>query len=380
MSRLLPLFLLLVAPVTARADDLKDILDRDKLAIQKLVGDVNYALAQAKAYERADPARAKQILEGALTKVKNSRELPDEQRASLRQRLQTRLTEVSRFVRAQERADEEAAKRAADKIKREQHSGTSGPGTFDTAKKYVANTQEQIAAAQNLRDQRAKGNLSVFRGLEISATPIDGVVEYPKYWAQLTETRKNFSGHKLTAKEIALLKGLNSTLSVDFKEAQFKEVLEYLQEKVPGLAIFVDEGSLKDAMVEYSDPVTFKIKKVTVRTILKKILADRGLSYILKEGTVQVVSAQKARETMVVRTYPIDDLVGGVNQMYGPFINRAIMLSNVQGLIQTIQNAIEPSLWNVNGGPGSITFYEPTRSLSIRAPAELHYMLGGGGF
>jgi hypothetical protein len=378
MSRLLPLFLLLVAPVTARADDLKDILDRDKLAIQKLVGDVNYALAQAKAYERADPARAKQILEGALTKVKNSRELPDEQRASLRQRLQTRLTEVSRLVRAQERADEEAAKRAADKIKREERAGASGSGS-DTAKKYIANTQEQIAAAQNLREQRAKGNLSVFRGLEISATPIDGVVEYPKYWAQLTETRKNFAGHKLTAKEVALLKALNSTMSVDFKEAQFKEVIEYLSEKT-GLAIFVDEGSLKDAMVEYSDPVTFKIKKVTVRTILKKILADRGLSYILKEGTVQVVSAQKARETMVVRTYPIDDLVGGVNQMYGPFINRAIMLSNVQGLIQTIQNAIEPSLWNVNGGPGSITFYEPTRSLSIRAPAELHYMLGGGGF
>jgi hypothetical protein len=146
-----------------------------------------------------------------------------------------------------------------------------------------------------------------------------------------------------------------------------------------GLNILVDEGSLKDAMLESSDPVTLKVKKVTVRTVLKKVLADRSLGYILKDGTVQVVTAQKARETMVVRAYPIDDLVGGGNQLYGPFVNRAIMLSNVQTLIQTIQNAIDPSLWNVNGGPGSIVFSEATRSLIIRAPAEMHYMFGGGG-
>src|SRR5207253_667559 len=111
------------------------------------------------------------------------------------------------------------------------------------------------------------------------------------------------AGNKLSAKEIALLKAMNSTLSVDFKGNSFKEVLEYLQVKT-GLTIIVDENSLKDAMVEYNDPVTFKVQKVTVRTILKKILADRGLSYILQEGIVQVVTAQRARETMVVRSYP----------------------------------------------------------------------------
>ena len=62
MSRLLPLLLLLVIPVSTWGDDLKDILDRDRLAVQKLVADVNEALVQAKA---SDPVRAKQILERA---------------------------------------------------------------------------------------------------------------------------------------------------------------------------------------------------------------------------------------------------------------------------------------------------------------------------
>ena len=44
-----------------------------------------------------------------------------------------------------------------------------------------------------------------------------------------------------------------------------------------------------------------------------------------------------------------------------------------------IQNAIEPTLWNINGGPGSITFFEPGRAIIVRAPAEMHYMFGGSG-
>jgi hypothetical protein len=62
------------------------------------------------------------------------------------------------------------------------------------------------------------------------------------------------------------------------------------------------------------------------------------------------------------------------------FVHRP-MLNNVQTLIQNIQNAVDLAIWNVNGGPGSITFIEtPSPSLIIRAPAELHYMMGGGGF
>jgi len=379
MFRTLPLFLVLALPWSAVADDLQDIVERDKIAVQKLVSDVTDALSRARAFEKSDPARSKQWLEDALEKIVNSKELPDEQRTDLRRRVQIRLNEVTRLARNQERAEEEAAKRAADKLKREQQDKSSnGSSATETVKKYVSSTKDQIAAADRLRAQRAKGNLGVLSSIEVSATPIDGVVEYPKYWAQLTESRKNFVGNRLTEKEIALLKALNSTLSIDFKELQFKEVIEYLSDKT-GLAIIVDDASLKEAMVDYADLVTLKVKKVTVRTILKKVLADRGLAYILKDGTVQVVTAQRARETMVVRSYPIDDLVGGGNQLYGPFVNRSIMLSNVQSLIQTIQNAMDPSLWNTNGGPGSITFSETSRALIIRAPAEMHYMFGGGG-
>jgi hypothetical protein len=83
---------------------------------------------------------------------------------------------------------------------------------------------------------------------------------------------------------------------------------------------------------------------------------------------------------MTVRSYPISDLVeGSFGQQFGPFVARAQMLNNAQNLINLIQNSVDPSIWQANGGGGSITFYEPTRTLIIRAPTEFHYQFGGLG-
>src|SRR5262249_17371567 len=152
--------------------------------------------------------------------------------------------------------------------------------------------------------------------------------------------------------------------------------IDYLMEKT-GQTIVLDPDSLKEAMVEYDDPVTFKGKKLTVRTILKKVLADRGLTYIIQEGTIQVVTPQRARETLVTRAYPVGDLASSLDMRFPPLVRRLQMLQNVAQLIDLIQNTVEPSSWQANGGLGTISFYEPTMSLVIRQTAEMHYQLGG---
>ena len=63
---------------------------------------------------------------------------------------------------------------------------------------------------------------------------------------------------------------------------------------------------------------------------------------------------------------------------FGPFIAQAQMMQNAQQLILLIQQVIEPNYWQPNG-PGSIVFYPPTKSLIIRASAEMHYQLGSPG-
>src|SRR5205807_2178049 len=104
--------------------------------------------------------------------------------------------------------------------------------------------------------------------------------------------------------------------------------------------LIVDEASMRDAMADYDDPVSFKVEKVTVRTILKKVLGDRGLTYIIKEGNIQVMTPKKASEHTVVRTYQVDDLVAPSPQMqmmFGPIVGQLQMQQNAQMLMNLIQ-------------------------------------------
>ncbi|MBI3410059.1 MAG: hypothetical protein HY040_17090 [Planctomycetes bacterium] len=369
--------LLAALPSAAVAQNLDDILNRDRLLVQKLFDEVNKAVEKSRTLQKNEPAKARVVLEEALAKIQGSENCPEDQKALLRRRVNTRMTDINNQLREVMLAAEEAVRKEADKAKRENNTGPP-KNPSDVAKNAIVTMKDQLAAHERIRSGAAKGRLGVLNQLTESVVPMEGSLEYPKYWAQLTENRKVVTGQKLADKEIAMLKALNSTLSVDFNKTPFREVIDYLNEKT-GQTIYADEPSLKDANVEYDDPVTFKVKKVTLRTVLRKVLADKGLSYILRDGNIEIVTIQKARETMVVRAYPISDLVGsGSPEMYGPFVAYQIRMQNVQILINNIQTAIDPSLWEPQGGPGRITYNEAANALLIRAPAEMHYMMGGG--
>lgn len=375
------LLVLAAVPIT-RGDDLDRILARDKIRAQKIATDVSYALAQSSVLEKVDAGAALDILQKAQTQLRDADVLPESQRQDFLRRLQARTNQVRETLRIREneaaaKARAEAAQALRDRPAPPPGPGKTGTGPADIAKRYTGSVRDQVAAAERLRAQRAGNNLSIFNQLAASATTIEGVVEYPRHWEWIVKNRLPGGGTRLTEKEVNLLKALNSTLSVDFPNTRFRDVLEYLSEKT-GQAILVDEGSLREAMVEYDDAVKFQAKKVTFRTILRKVLADRGLTYILKEGTIHVVTPQKARDTMVVRVYPVEDLLGGSDPRFDPLLNRFFALQRAQGFVNMIQNAIEPALWNVNGGPGSIILEPNSLSLVVRAPAELHYMLGSG--
>jgi len=368
-------------------DDLNRILERDKIAAQKLQADVDSALSRSRTLEKSDPERAVELLQDTLTKIRNAPELPGEERVRLVQRLQTRVREVTAAVQSKARAEDDAARRAEQKLRQEArdrdavaggNTGKPAPpsqGPAGVANQVFQSRNAALNAAGKQNVDRNERNLNVLVGVQRSATAMEGDIVFPKNWDKISERAKP----KLTEKEIVMLRALNSTLSVNWDKTSFREVIDLLHDKAD-LPILIDEQSLKDAMVDYSDPVTFKASKATVRTILRKVLADRGLGYILKDGMVQVVTQQKARETMVVRTYPVSDLVAVDNQMFwGPIFSRALLLQNAQRLVDMIVTSVEPSMWNVNGGPGSVSFHEASMSIVIRASAEMHYMLGGSG-
>jgi len=364
----------LLVAAGSRADDLDRFKAENEIKAQKLKEDVKSALTQSR--KLSDPVKARDALRKVKARLEDDAILPETQRTALLEQVQARLVIVIQAVREQEAEDEAVARKAAARLKEIQRREAErearkerNPATV--AKDYVNSGRAQLEAAQRLKTQREKGRLGTLGDIDQSMnTAMAGEQRITKHFMEATARRVK----KLSAKEAALLKALNSTMSAPFNNEPLSSVINYLQEKT-GQAIILDDASLREAMVEKDDLVDFPTKtKVTFRTILRKILGDKGLTYVIREGTIQVVTPQKARDLMVVRTYPVGDLVTPI-QPVGPFGNFAWTQQNAQILIDQVKSTVDPSIWEQGG---SIVYNQAVRSLIIRAPAEVHFQLGFG--
>jgi hypothetical protein len=231
-----------------------------------------------------------------------------------------------------------------------------------------------LKAYDQLRRQREGGVLAIDRDVLQSAT--DNTPRPPskalRDWQNLYRPR----GMKLSPKEVGLVRMLNSTLSVNFDKMPLKDAIAYLQEKTD-INIFVDEGSLRDASVEYEDPVTFKANGAQVRSILKAVLADKGLTFIIKEAALHVMTPEKAKQFMITRTYPVRDLFATPNPNLPSSVHRVQAILEARELMRLIVTTMDPPSWQANGGTATISYNPTSGSLIIRQSAEFHYQMGG---
>ncbi len=413
---------LLAGPVLAQAarekdTDLADQVRRmDKVAAQKLEAEMRQALRDAERLARSDTSKAAQRLQKALALLEDDTVLAKERRDSLKRMLtdliritqqgpdtaadkeQEQLKTKGRRVEDERRAAEQEKVRQGlknvNKLKQDGKAGEASREAGDLAERHpnqpavqasnrTTSAAEQLANARKLQKEKERSLLGAFRDTDRSATLPKGDIEFPKDWKERTKYRK--SEVQLTAKEKELLRTLNSTISVDFKNFRFDDVIEYLQTYL-GQPILVDKESLKDADTSYDTPVTLKLKGVTARTVLRKILADQGLTYVIRNETIQVTSPERAKEMMVVRKYYIGDLLANLGDLgplgqlgLTPLANAANAAANAAKIIEMIEDSVDPQSWRKNGGNGTITYHAPSMSLIIKQSAEVHGLMGNSG-
>jgi len=377
--------LILVGQSPVSADTLDDAAVRQQIAAQKALSEIKANLSQARKFENTDPEKAKGSLRIAEFLLSEAQGLSEAERADLTQQIQRGLRQVEAALRERTRqasaaADLDAKKQQQEARRREMEMKAKYNSGVAQANDFINNSKTVLGKYAELKLK--KENNIVQMRLEDEET-FSGMVE--ERWNKqrqdwIAKYRKK-PGHELTPAEKELLQMLNSTLSVDFKGHTLKQVLDFLQEKTDGkMLVFVDELSLKEADVDYDSPVTFKAGKLTMRTVLKKVLADKGLTFIIKEAAIHVMTPTKAKEYLVVRTYPIQDLLGTPNPQFGPYINRAQQLRTAQALVQLILTTVDPESWQVNGGRGTIAYEPNTMSLIVRNTAEWHYQMTGALF
>jgi hypothetical protein len=240
----------------------------------------------------------------------------------------------------------------------------------------------QIRAERELSRQAAQAWTENMRDIARSAIPATGDIQFPSKakWDELTKRRQQ-PAVQLTPKEEAILESLNKQVGVIFRDRPFEESLQELSNQL-GEEIFIDKKSLEDLGLDMSRPVSFQ-GKVSGRTALRAILQTNGLTFVVKDEMIQVMTLEKAQQTLITRSYYLGDLIAGTGPFgnavqWGPFISYQQTLQNAQMVVEAITSSVDPMAWNTSrtNGPCTISFHLPTMSITVRASAEVHASLG----
>ncbi|WP_157369281.1 hypothetical protein [Zavarzinella formosa] len=202
-----------------------------------------------------------------------------------------------------------------------------------------------------------------------------------KRFKEITELRKP----KLDPVMKSMLTSLKTPVEFDFKNMTLMEALKQASAALKQ-PITLDKQTMTEAGIDASTAANYQTPAaIQGRTALKSLLGNYGLTYIVKDGRIQVVTREKAAQTMETRVYYLGDLVTGTGAIpggsprLGPVIDQMQAQQNVQEIVNMLKNSVDPNSWKGSGGDGKgeITFHAPSMALVVKASAEVHGMLAG---
>ena len=205
-----------------------------------------------------------------------------------------------------------------------------------------------------------------------------GDIEFPADWATRAGRRTN--EQKLTTKERELLAALDRPVTLAIKDQPLEYALQELSDKL-GQRLLVDQKSLRDLDIDLKKTTSLDARGLSARTALRQVLAANGLTFVVKDEAIQVVTVERSRDLLVTRVYYLGDLIQGVGPFggtlqWGPLLDFQQTEANAKMIIDAIKSSVDPMSWEGKGGSGTVSFHFPSMSLIVRASSEVHASLG----
>lgn len=236
----------------------------------------------------------------------------------------------------------------------------------------VSSRLESVKDQNKANADRAKNGSAAMSSIDASAGNVpthgSGVAYDKDHWAKITDPKGGRSPagsvtNNLTRKEKDYLRILDQLTSTDFNlnETSFDQVKQMLEKEL-GFPLIISKATMEEVRVAYDTKLTYQIPRgVSKRTLLKGVLAELGMTYILKGELVQIVSFIQAKNEVRVGILDVGSLVSNGR--------------NIEDLVKLIKSTVEPDSWDTSGGVGTITI-RPPGLLVIKNSAEVIYQLG----
>ncbi len=188
--------------------------------------------------------------------------------------------------------------------------------------KQLENTVAEISKERQLiRVGKANGFERALNNAEIAAIPFDdnSPVAYPdaKEWKNLTDQRKEKLGSMDIAKrgsaEQRIENALKQQTQLEFNETPLQDVVDYLKD-MHKIEIQFDTRAMQDAGANMDAPVTKNIKDISLRSALRLMLRDLGLTYFVQDGVLLITTPEEAEKMAGIKVYPVADMVTPADQ------------------------------------------------------------------
>ncbi|HVA47203.1 MAG TPA: hypothetical protein VNH11_12615 [Pirellulales bacterium] len=174
-----------------------------------------------------------------------------------------------------------------------------------------------------------------------------------------------------TPRQAAILTALDQPSELDFAEQPLSDVIESLKQKHE-IEIQIDNKALADAGVASDTPITHTIQGITLRSLLRLVLSELDLTYVVGDGFLLITSKTEAENHLTCRIYPVEDLVTLDSEFRPPLRPGQKKAEDARALIELIVSTMAPRTWDEVGGPGSIKFVRNSHALAISQAEEAH--------
>jgi hypothetical protein len=190
--------------------------------------------------------------------------------------------------------------------------------------------------------------------------------------APLSAAEKSTAPRPLpTEAEARILAALAQATAVDFAEQPLSDVIHVLKQKHE-IQIQLDTKALTDAGVGTDTPITATLQGVSLRSLLRLMLGQLDLTYVVGDGYLLITSKTEAENMLRVKVYPVRDLVTLDSEFRPPLPDDRRGGEDYGRLINLIQSTVAPTTWDEVGGPGSVQEYRNSHSITFTQTEEVH--------
>ncbi len=147
-----------------------------------------------------------------------------------------------------------------------------------------------------------------------------------------------------------------SRVKLDVQEVPLEEVARLISNQLE-IPVRIQTWALEDVGLAVDTPVTFQLPEVAADTVLRLMLRELDLTYILEAEGIVITTPEEAEDVEQARFYNIEGIVPGP-------------MRDFDSLIDIIGTIVEPESWEAHTGPSSIVPYE--NGIILKQTLEVH--------